>query len=207
MLLIGVWHYCPDSPYHIVETQDLEEPCENCKRQREWKRRQEEAERARQERIERERKEHRRAYAKGYREARKEREQENRRRAEQGLPPLEKPSKPPVEAVFIHNGHQFQRQKDQYGRPEVYCLKCEATWSRPPQGYCATIKTYRAWSAIPDHLKTKTQLLKLKLKPTKNQKADAVLENSFGDRYRLYDQNACVPVERKLRARRETAST
>jgi DNA polymerase III subunit epsilon len=198
MLLTGTWHWCPDHWHtYIVETSDMEEPCANCKRQREWKRQAEEAERARQERTLRERKEHRRAYAKAYRQRLKEREAENSRRAELGLPPLEVQKPQPVEEIFTYQGHQFQRRKDQYGRPEVYCLRCEATWSRPPRGYCATIKTYRAWNAVPDHLKAKTQLFKLGLKPTKNQKADAVLENSFGGRYRLYDQHACVPAERK----------
>ncbi len=201
MLLTGTWHRCPDSPYHIVETPDLDEPCENCKLQRKWKRQREEAERARQERIERERKERRRAYAKAYRRARKEREQENRRRAELGLPELPQKMARPVEEIIHYHGHQFQRRKDQYGRPEVYCFKCEAVWSKPPRCYCAEVKTYRSWTAIPEHLKTRTQLLKLQLKPAKGQKAAAVIDGAF-DRYRLYDKNRCVPVERKRRQKK-----
>ena len=201
MLLTGSWHRCPDSPYHIVETPDLDEPCENCKLQRERKRKLEEAERARQERIELERKEHRRAYAKDYRKARKEREQENRRRSELGLPELPQKTARPVEEIIHYYGHQFQRRRDQYGRPEVYCLKCEAVWSKPPGCYCAEVKTYRAWTAIPEHLKTRTQLLKLQLKPAKGQRAAAVIDGAF-DRYCLYDKNGCVPVERKHRQKK-----
>ena len=207
MLLTGAWHWCSGGycsfSSNIVKTPNPDEHCEHCQRQREWKRRAEEIERARQEKIERERKEHRRASAKAYRQRRKEREAENRRRAELGLPPLEVQKAQPVEEIFTYQGHQFQRRKDQHGRAEVYCLRCETTWSRPPRGYCATIKTYRAWNAVPDHLKTQTQLLKLKLQPTKNQKADAVLENSFGGRYRLYDQHACMPTERKPKSRKK----
>jgi len=206
MLLIGAWHWCPDHWYaFVIETPDLDEPCANCQRQREWKRQAEEAERARQEKIERERKEHRRAYAKAYRQRRKEREQENRRRAELGLPPLEVQKAQPVEEIFAHKGHQFQRRKDQYGRYEVYCLKCDAVWSREPRCYCAGIKTYRSWQAIPAHLKTRTQLLKLSLQPAKGQKAAAVIDGAF-DRYALYDQQTCVPVEHKQRSRKKPAS-
>lgn len=198
MLLTGAWHWCPDHWYpYPVETPDLEEPCEHCQRQREWKRRAEEIERARQEKIEQERKEHRRTSAKAYRQRRKEREQENRRRAEQGLPPLEVQKGRPGEDVFKHHGHHFQRQKDQDGRYEVHCLRCDATWSRPPRCYCAGVKTYRGWTVIPPHLKTRTQLRKLHLQPAKGQKAAAVIDGAF-DRYPLYDQNACVPRERKL---------
>lgn len=198
MLLAGAWHRCPDGPSHIVESPDLEEPCASCKQQREWKRKREEAERERQAKIEQERKEHRRAYAKAYRKLRKERDEENRRRAEQGLPPLEVQQPRPVEDIILHRGHRFQRQKDQYGRPEVYCLVCEAAWSKPPFAYCARIKTYRAWRAIPEHLKTRTQLRRLRLMPAKGQKAAAAMAGSFGDSYDLYDQTLCVPVVRKV---------
>jgi hypothetical protein len=205
MLLTGAWHYCPDSPYHIVETSDLAEPCENCKRQREWKRKREEAERERQARIEQEQKEHRRAYAKDYRQKRKEREQENQRRAELGLPPLEAQKARPIEEIINHHGHQFQRVKDQHGCYEVFCIICEATWSTLPQCYCAEIKTHRSWTMIPEHLKTQTQLLKLKLKPDKEQKHEAVMEGSF-DRYHLYDKNKCVPILPKKRPRKTALS-
>ena len=53
---------------------------------------------------------------------------ENQRRAELGLPPLEVQKARPIEEIINHHGHQFQRVKDQYGRYEVFCLKCEATW-------------------------------------------------------------------------------
>lgn len=199
MLLTGAWHYCTDSPYHIVETSDLAEPCENCKQQREWKRKREEAERARQVKIEQERKEHRRAYAKDYRKKRKEREQENRRRVELGLPPMEVQKARPIEEIIPHRGHQFRRVKDQYGRYGVCCITCEATWSAPPRCYCAGVKAYRSWTAIPEHLKTQTQLLKLKLKPDKEQKHDAVMEGSF-ERYYLYDLKKCVAISPKTRS-------
>ena len=199
MLLIGAWHWCPDHWYpYIVETPDLEELCEHCKRQREWKHQAEKAERVRQERIEHERKERRRVYAKECRQRRKEREQENRRREAVGVPPLEVQKARPVEEIFTYQGHHLQRRKDQYGRPEVYCLRCDAVWSKPPRCYCAGVKTYRSWLAIPPHLKTRTQLLKLKLKPAKGQQAAAIIDGAF-DRYGLYDQNTCVPVERKAR--------
>lgn len=202
MVLTGTWHWCPDHWYpHSVETPDLEELCEHCKRQREWKRQAEEAERARKARSEHERKERRRASAREYRQHRKEREQENRRRATVGLPPLEAPSKPAAETLFKHRGHHFQHQKDDGGRPEVYCLRCEAVWSKPPRCYCAGIKTYRCWQAVPPHLKTQTQLRKLKLKPAKGQKAAAVIDGAF-DRYSLYNQTMCVPVERKQRSKK-----
>lgn len=193
MVLSGAWHRCPDSPHHIVQTPDREEPCANCKRQREWKRKMEEESRLRKEQIERERKMRRSASAKAYRQRRKEREQENRRREALGLLPLEASQVKPAEEIIQYQGHQFQRRKDQYGKPEVYCLKCQATWSRLPRCFCAEVKTYRSWTAIPEHLKTRTQLLKLHLKLSKDQEAVAVIDGAF-DRYRLYDKNACVPV-------------
>lgn len=200
MLLTGVWHYCPDSSRyysHIVHTSDPDEPCENCQRQREWRRKQEEAERERQARIEKERKERKRENAKAYRQRRRDREHENQRRAEQGLPPLEEAKKAPVDEVFAHHGHLFQRQKYDDGSYGLYCSKCDASWSNKlPGGNCAEIKTYRSWIMIPKHLKTRTQLLKLRLKPAKGQKAVAVVDGSF-DRYPLYEQSICVPVERK----------
>ncbi|MHB8596685.1 MAG: 3'-5' exonuclease [Ktedonobacteraceae bacterium] len=205
MLLTGAWHWCPDAPYQIVETADQEEPCTFCKQQREWKHQREEAERERQAKLLQKRKEYRRAYAKDYRKERREREQENRRRAELGLPELPVRRVEPVEEIIHHYGHEFERRKDHYGRPEVYCLKCEATWSKPPRSSCAGMKTYRSWAFIPTHLKTRTQLSKLHLKPAKDQKAEAVMEGSFG-RYSLYDQHLCVPVERKQRARKKAAS-
>jgi len=203
MLLIGAWHWCPTSPYTIVETPDLEELCEHCIRQREWKRQQEEERRQYIERVERERKEHRQAYAKAYRQRRKEREQENRRRAALGLPPLEEPAKP-IETIIHHHGHQFERRKDQYGRPEVFCLTCEAVWSKPPRSFCAGIKTYRSWLSIPEHLKTRTQLLKMKLQPAQSQNPEAIMDGSF-DSYHLYNKNICVPLQRKSRTKKKAS--
>ena len=198
--LTGAWHWCPDCSYRIVKTADGDELCEHCARQREWKRQQEEAERVRQERIERERKERRRMYAKEYRQHRKEREHQNAERAAQGLP-LEVQKAKPLEEIITHRGHQFQRRKDHYGRYEVYCLTCEAAWSKLPRCRCAGIKTYRSWFAIPEHLKTQTQLLKMKLQPAKDQKPEAVMEGSF-DLYRLYDKNRCVQLQHKSKAKK-----
>ena len=207
MLLTGSWHWCPDHWYaFVVETPDLEEPCEHCQRQREWKRRAQEAERERQARLERERKERRRVYAKEYRQRCREREEEKRRWAALGMLPLEIQKAKPVEVLFSHNGHQFQCRKDEDGRSELHCLKCDAAWSKLPRCSCAGIKTYRAWTAIPEYLMTRTQLLKLKLKPAKGQKAAAVMEGYFG-RYRLYNRHFCVPVEQKQRARTKTTRT
>ena len=76
MLLTGAWHRCPQHAYNIVTTADVEEVCEHCQRLREWKRKQDEAERERQERIASERKERRRQAAKEYRTRRKARENE-----------------------------------------------------------------------------------------------------------------------------------
>lgn len=195
MLLTGQWHWCP-SHWHplVVETSDLDELCADCLRQQEWKRRHEETERLRQERIEQERKEHRRAYAREYRQRKKEEARINAERVAQGLQPLEKPDKPDPDAIFMHHGHQFQRQKDEDGRQEVYCLICTGIWSRPPVASCNGMKTYWAWSIVPDHLKTRTQLRKLKLKPTEGHVA--IMQTSY-DGYYLYDQNKSVPTGRK----------
>jgi DNA polymerase-3 subunit epsilon len=208
MLLTGQWHRCPDSAYHIVETADRDEPCEHCKRVREWKRKDEETRKKQRERIEHERKERRRAYAKEYRRLKKEREQENRRRAEAGLPPLEtKKAEPaePEDVIIKHRGHEFQRQKDQHGRYEVACLRCQAVWSTIPRSWCAGIKTYRAWAFIPDHLKTRTQLHKERLRPVDGQKPEAVMDGSY-DRYELFNKHECTPIEPK-RKTKEKPST
>jgi hypothetical protein len=66
----------------------------------------------------------------------------------------------------------------------------------------AGIKTYRNWIGIPKHLKTKTQLSRLDLKPAKDQKAVAVVDGSF-DRYNFYDQNDCAPVNSKKKVVKE----
>ncbi|EFH79611.1 3'-5' exonuclease [Ktedonobacter racemifer] len=194
MLLIGAWHRCPDPrcphiTYNIVQSPDLGERCPDCQRRYEWRRQVEEAERERQERIARERKEHRRAYAKAYRQRRKEREQENRRRAELGLPPLEDPKPAPADKIIKHLKHEFERVKYDDGSSGLHCRICDASWSRLPRCWCAGIKTYRSWIYIPKHLKTRTQLLKLRLKPAKNQKPAAVVDGAF-DRYNLYDETA-----------------
>ncbi len=201
MLLTGAWHYCPDDRYRIVETPDLDEVCESCQRQRDWKRQREEAEREWQERMERERKERKRLQAKEYRARRKTREQENRRRAELGLPSLEEEQQQaraakPVDPIIRYHGHTFEPRKDEHGKTYVYCLICEATWSDVPHAWCAGIKTYLAWAAIPSHLKTRTQLRKLRLQPAKEQQPAAIMDGYFG-RYRLYDETLCVPVVRK----------
>jgi DNA polymerase-3 subunit epsilon len=214
MLLIGAWHYCPapirsaNYPRHIVETPDLEELCRDCKQEIERNLRWEEAERERKlkweeaERVrEQQRKEARRVYAREYRQRRKERERENAERLAQGLPPLEVETKPePVDAIINHHGHQFLRRTDEQGRPEVFCLRCEAIWSRPPQVYCAGIKTYRAWVFIPDHLMTRAQLRRVGLKPVKEQKPEAVIVGSF-DSYSLYNKEKCVPIKQKKKVR------
>lgn len=198
MLLIGAWHHCPNSPYHsIVETPNLEQLCNDCQRQLDWRRKIEEENRLRQERIERERKEHRRAYAKEYRERQKERKRVNAERAVQGLPPLETGKKSePIDTIINHHGHQFQRRNDDQGRPEYLCIRCEAIWSSLPKAGCAGIKTYRAWIFIPDHLMTRTQLRKVGLKPAEGQKHEAIIDGSF-DSYGLYDKAKCVPMKRR----------
>ena len=115
-----------------------------------------------------------------------------------GLPLLEQKARA-VDEIITHRGHQFRRVKDENGRYAFFCSTCEATWSALPRCYCAGIKTYRSWIAIPEHLKTQTQLLKLKLKPAKEQKAEAVMDGSF-DRYYLYNKNMCVPISPKPRS-------
>lgn len=212
MLLIGAWHYCPapmrsaNYPRHIVETPDLEELCQDCKQEIERKLKWEEAERKRKlkweeaEKVrEQQRKEARRAYAKEYRKRLKERKRVDAERIAQGLPPLETEKKlEPADTIINHHGHQFLRRKDEQGRSEVFCLKCEAIWSRPPQVSCAGIKTYRAWVFIPKHLMTRTQLRNAGLKPVEDQKPEAVIVGSF-DSYNLYDKEKCVPIKRKLK--------
>jgi hypothetical protein len=197
---------------HIVETPDLEELCQDCKQEIERKRRWEEAERERKlkweeaEKVrEQQRKEARRVYAKEYRKRLKERKCVDAERKALGLTPLETEKKSEsVDTIINHHGHQFQRRNDEQGRSEVFCLRCEATWSRPPQVYCAGIKTYRAWVFIPDHLMTRTQLRKAGLKPAKEQKPKAVIVGSY-DSYSLYDKDRCVPIKRKLRSNVESA--
>jgi DNA polymerase III subunit epsilon len=200
MLLIGAWHCCPSPShsyrYQIVETPDLDQLCKDCQRQLDWRRKIEEENRLREERLQQQRKEARREYAKEYRKRVKERERTNAERAAAGLPPLETEKKPEPDAIINHHGHQFRRSQDDQGRPEYLCIRCEAIWSRPPQAHCAGIKTYRAWIFIPDHLATRTQLLKAGLKPVKGQKPEAVMSGSF-DSYDLYDRAKCVSVRRR----------
>lgn len=201
MLLTGAWHYCPNSShslrYRIVETPEIDQLCSDCQRQLDWRRKIEEENRLREERLERERKEHRRAYAKEYRQRVKERRQVNTERAAQGLLPLEV-KKPEPDAIINHRGHQFQKSKDDYGRPEYLCIRCEAVWSSLPRVGCAGIKTYRAWIFVPGHLMTRTQLLKVRLKLAEGQKPEAIMNGSL-DSYYLYDKAKCVPVKRRLR--------
>ena len=203
MLLTGDWHYCPGSShslrYQVVETADLEQRCRDCQRQLDWRRKIEEENRRRFERLEQQRKENRRAYAKEYRKRLKERERVNAERAAAGLPLLEVQTPKPVESIINHHGHQFQKSKDDYGRPEYLCIRCEAIWSSLPKAGCAGIKTYRAWIFIPDHLMTRTQLQRAGLKLAEGQKPDAVIDGSY-DRYNLYDKAKCVPVKRRLGA-------
>lgn len=209
MLLTGAWHRCPQHPYTIVTTADVDEVCDDCKRLREWKRKQEEAERERQERLSRERKERRRQAAKAYRTRRKAREQEKRRRAELGLPSLEEEEQraaKPVDPIIRYHGHTYEPRTYPDGRSGVYCLTCEATWSSIPRCWCAGIKMYRSWSAILPHLKTRTQLHKQKLKPAGDQPPAAMIEG-FRGRYSLYDETMCVRVERTPSGKKQAASS
>ncbi len=107
---------------------------------------------------------------------------------------------------FHHRGHTFQCRKESRGRIEYFCLTCEATWRKPPRCWCAGISMYRSWMALPENLKTRTQLLKLHLKLVKDQKPVAVIEGSFG-RYDFYDRAACVFVERMPSRKKQAASS
>jgi hypothetical protein len=62
------------------------------------------------------------------------------------------------------------------------------------------MKTYRAWTAIPEHLKTETQLRKLNLKLAKGQKPVALMSGYY-DQYYVYDINRCEAVQPRTQRR------
>lgn len=203
MLLTGQWHRCPGKNHRfsqpVVESPDHEELCADCKRQLAWRQKIEEEERLRQEKLAQARKEHRRAYAKEYRQRRKEEARINAERLAQDLPPLEKPAKPDPYIPFTHRGHHFQRERLEGGKTRVVCSICSGFWTAPPRAWCNGIKTYWAWSLIPEYLKTQTQLKKLHLKLAPGQAHEAVMESTYNT-YRLYDLSKCVPTRTREKA-------
>jgi DNA polymerase-3 subunit epsilon len=197
MLLTGQWHRCPETPYTIVETPDVDELCASCQQQ--LKRRQEVEEHNRQwrEKLEADRKARRIETAKAYREKRKAFAAENKRRVDEGLPVLEWEKAPAANRdPFKFHGHAFVWQKDQYDKWEVHCTICEGTWRDSPRAQCAGIKTYWAWSMVPEHLKTKTALKKEGLEIVPGQKREAAIITMV-NQYDLYDKSKAVETEKK----------
>jgi DNA polymerase III epsilon subunit-like protein len=197
MLLLGKWHYCPGkycSLPNIVQSPDLDEQCEHCQRQEQWKREAEGRDRERNERMARQRKEARKASQARYRERRKERDAENKRRAEQGLPPLEKPQRSEPEQEFTDNGHHFTRGKDAQGLPIVTCSLCLQTWRRPPVAHCLKLPTFAGWECKPKNWHTRTQLGKMKMQADWSKPAGYVV--TMKDTYPIYNQATCTPVEK-----------
>src|ERR687886_1685068 len=58
--------------------------------------------------------------------------------------------------------HQLERLSSQEWR----CTSCTWTWTRPPVSSCPGVPRYGWWPAVPEHLKTQTQLKQAGLKPT-----------------------------------------
>jgi hypothetical protein len=198
MLLTGQWHRCPETPYSIVETPDIDELCSSCQQQLKRKREVEEHNRQWREKLEADRKARRIETAKAYREKRKAFDEENKRRVAEGLPALEWPKQNVANRdPFKLHGHAFVWQKDQYDKWEVKCTICEGTWRDSPRAQCAGIKTYWAWSMVPEHLKTKTALKKEGLEIVPGQKREAAIITMVNT-YDLYDKNKCVEVKKKV---------
>lgn len=57
---------------------------------------------------------------------------------------------------------------------------------------------YNDWNTVPPHLKTRTSLKKMGLRPRRNQPVAALKESYYRRRltatYKLYDMNLCVPI-------------
>ena len=49
---------------------------------------------------------------------------------------------------------------------EWRCTSCTWMWTRPPVSPCPGVPRYSWWPAVPEHLKTQTQLKQAGLKPT-----------------------------------------
>jgi DNA polymerase III epsilon subunit-like protein len=198
MLLIGQWHRCPDTPYTIVETPDVDELCSFCQQRLAWNRKVEESNRQWREQQEAERKERRKATTQAYREKRKAFDEENKRRVTEGLPALEWPKAPAANRdPFKLHGHAFTWQKDQYGKWEVKCTICEGVWRDAPRAWCAGIKTYWSWQSVPEHLKTKTALKKEGLELAPGQQREAAIITMV-NQYDLYDRSMAVEVKKKV---------
>ena len=77
---------------------------------------------------------------------------------------------------------------------------CAWTWIRPPRSPCPGVPRY-GWQAVPDHLKTQTQLEQLGLNPGGQVKGCL---DGRSDWYWLYDLSEAVPhrqaTEAQLRA-------
>jgi DNA polymerase-3 subunit epsilon len=93
--------------------------------------------------------------------------------------------------------HQLER----ISAKEWRCTRCTWTWTRPPKSLCPGVPRHNWWPAVPEHLKTQTQLKEAGLKP-----AGAVKGCVAGRRdwYWLYDEADAVPrrqaTEAQLRA-------
>jgi len=95
------------------------------------------------------------------------------------------------------------------------CPICLEEWKREPTGYarmyCPGIPYYKKWELIPDHLKTKTQLRGMRLRPIGAVRAKVRGRDGY---YDLYDQNETKPMRQAsekqkaaLAAGRELAGT
>ena len=79
------------------------------------------------------------------------------------------------------------------------CRNCGRRWRRAnTPTLCAGGRVYYDWSGIPEHLKTKTQLKELRLKPPKDSPPFAWMDHSSRDtRYGLYIVEECTPMKAK----------
>ena len=67
------------------------------------------------------------------------------------------------------------------------CTICSQTWKNPPRSDCPGCTVY-PWEGAPEHLKTKSQLKEIGLRPAKGQQPAGVLRGSR-DWYSLYNMN------------------
>src|SRR5918911_4941393 len=89
--------------------------------------------------------------------------------------------------------HHLERRSAKEWR----CTSCTGTWTRPPKSPCPGVPRYGSWPAVPEHLKTQTQLKQAGLKPKREVKGCVAGRDLW---YWLYDQAEAVPRHRATEA-------
>lgn len=82
------------------------------------------------------------------------------------------------------------------------CSICQWRWKSKPQTLCPGIIRYEWWHNVPEHLKTKTQLNKIGLKPANEDEPEGCILMKATGYYWLYDARTAIHKKKPTPAQR-----